>query len=550
MPAMDVMLSTQAKLRAELGLVKVVAIPSPKFKRNGTQAYVSVLNRYDFFPTKPGPYHKKTVQLSDTCPAGDPVTSVSQISKGLFKRMQGDDISAPVEAKDQQNDAPYLFEVSIGTPPQKVLLAFDTGSADLWLIDLRSYPRSSSTFQPLEELEWKIQHADGSSARGTVGTDVVSIGGLFIMNQSIQIPTHLSLPFMVGTKQGVLGLGFRVRNSIHTLGIPNPQRTLIDTLSVQADIPLEAKLFTSALYSASSRDKQSFYTFGWIDQDLVKSSGQEIAWTEIDKSQGFWMFRSEQATINDRTMTRPGNKAIADTGTALALLSDEVCEALYDQIQGATYSKDYQGYIIPRSITVDQLPELSIAVGDKAFVIQKQDLVFAPAGAEFWYGGVQSRGNNPFDILGDTFLKSIYAIWDRGRSRFGDVPEAALPQQDGSSSSDTSKTSTPRRFDQSPSISLKDLEGETPRADKGKGAGNPDSGRVAKGGVAQEGAQSFEQKDHEAAQNVAPAVQITERADGRPKGLKRGLTFPLTSDDRSKLDIRKAYGDIAGVFPE
>ncbi|KAL1837235.1 hypothetical protein VTJ49DRAFT_4094 [Mycothermus thermophilus] len=592
MPAMEIMLSTQAKLRAELGLTKVVAIPNPKCKCNGTQIYVSVLSRYDFVPTKPGPYYKKTVLLSDTSPDADPATNGTRITKGLFKKTQDNDTSAPVEAKDQHNDPPYLFEISIGTPPQKFMLAFDTGSADLWLIDLLSYPRSSSTFQPLEDLEWKIQHADGSSALGIVGTDVVSIGGLLIMNQAIQIPTHLSLPFMVGTKEGVLGLGFRARNSIHTLGIPNPQRTLIDNLSAQADIPLEAKLFTSALYSVSSR-KQSFYTFGWIDKDLVKASGQKIAWTEVDKSQGFWMFRSERTTVNGKTIARPGNKAIADTGTALTLLSDEVCEALYNQIPGSTYSEKYQGYTIPRSITLDQLPEFSIAVGDKEFVIQKQDLVFSQANAEFWYGGVQSRGNNPFDILGDSFLKSIYAIWDRGNSRFGavpkheeiqnlewkadpclgDVPESSLPQQDGSLSSNTPNTSTPKCSSPGSKTLPEDSEDERPKADKGKGVEKPDSGPIPKPKDVQEGAQASEQQgdgpkglkrgltfplvqdgtqtsEPQVTQNVAQVAQAAEQVGGRPQGLKRGLTFPLTSEERSKLDIRKAYGDIAGVFPE
>jgi len=178
----------------------------------------------------------------------------------------------------------------------------------------------------------------------------------------------------------------------------------------QEDIPKEAELFTSAFYSLRDDDDKSFYTFGWIDEDLVKASGEEIAWTKIDNSQGFWQVPSTSAIINGQTINQADNTAIVDTGTTLALVSDQVCDALYKAIKGATYSSQYQGYIVPNTVKAEDLPDFSVAIGDKQFVIQKEDLVFAPADANHWYGGVQSRGDMTFDILGDTFLKSIYAV--------------------------------------------------------------------------------------------------------------------------------------------
>ena len=109
-------------------------------------------------------------------------------------------------------------------------------------------------------------------------------------------------------------------------------------------------------------------------------------------------------------MTLSGNTAIADTGTTLALVSDEVCDALYKAIPGAKYDSQQQGYVFPLTTKPEDLPEFKVAVGDNLFVIQPEDLAFAPADDKNWYGGVQSRGNNPFDILGDAFLKSVYAV--------------------------------------------------------------------------------------------------------------------------------------------
>jgi hypothetical protein len=44
------------------------------------------------------------------------------------------------------------------------------------------------------------------------------------------------------------------------------------------------------------------------------------------------------------------------------------------------------------------------------------------------YGGIQSRGDSKFDILGDTWLKAVYAIFDQGNQRFGVVQRVEKEQ--------------------------------------------------------------------------------------------------------------------------
>lgn len=271
-------------------------------------------------------------------------------------------------------------------------------------------PRKSSTWKDSAHQAWQISYGDGSTASGTVGTDVVSIGGLKIQKQSIEMASQLSSQFAQGSSDGLLGLAFPSINTITSNGRADPQPTPVANMIRQGDIPKNTELFTSAFYSSKDKAADSFYTFGFIDQDLVKASGKDIVWTDIDNSQGFWMFASTSATINGKKVTRDNNTAIADTGTTLALVSDDVCEALYGAIKGATYSEEQQGWLIPTSVTAADLPNFSLAVGDTEFTIQKEDLLFAAADDKNWYGGVQSRGENPFDILGDTFLKSIYAV--------------------------------------------------------------------------------------------------------------------------------------------
>lgn len=58
------------------------------------------------------------------------------------------------------------------------------------------------------------------------------------------------------------------------------------------------------------------------------------------------------------------------------------------------------------------MPSIKIDVGGKMFKIQKEDLGFADVGNGYTFGGIQPRGDLPFDILGDIFLKGSYVIFD------------------------------------------------------------------------------------------------------------------------------------------
>jgi hypothetical protein len=427
------------------GLQRIKLVPNPKYKRSGPKSYVYLLQKWGFEPTKPGPYHfmEKTPHTG-LLHRVKSMTSKSKPTtyKVLAKKDPATGESGEVTAEDQQNDSEYLCPVQIGTPAQTLMLDFDTGSSDLWVWST-SLPKSitaaatghtifdpskSSTFKKSAGSKWKISYGDSSSASGTVGTDTVSIGGLTITNQAIELSSKLSAQFQQGAGDGLLGLAW---GSINTV-TPKPVQTPVENMITEDAIPKTAELFTANLGSwrdANEPDKgASFYTFGYIDQDVLTAAGSEIQYTPVDNSQGFWMFASASATVNGKTITQSGNTAIADTGTTLALVADATCEAIYAAIPGATYDQTQQGWIFPSSTTADQLPVVTFAVGDNQFAVQKEDLGFADAGNGMVYGGIQSRGTMTFDILGDTFLKGIYAVFDQGNTRFGAVQRVEQTQ--------------------------------------------------------------------------------------------------------------------------
>ncbi|KAL9589642.1 MAG: hypothetical protein Q9203_001565 [Teloschistes exilis] len=413
-------------------LIRVKRIHNPKYQPSGLKSYVFLLNKYNFAPTKPGPYFQGgKVQQKGKHGLGRLFGGKAQVQKVLQKRNTTDGQPGDVPAEDQQNDSQYLCTVTIGTPPQTFKLDFDTGSADLWVWSTELPkstntsghnvfdPKKSSSFKKTVGSSWKISYGDGSNASGDVGTDKVDVGGLVIQKQSIELAKTLSAQFSSGVGDGLLGLAY---GSINTV-TPKPVATPVENMIAQTDIPKTSELFTA--YLGSYKDKNdpdhgaSFYTFGYLDEKAL--NGQTPYYTPIDNSKGFWQFNSTTASVGSKKIQRAGNTAIADTGTTLALVDDSLCKAIYDAIPGAKYDDQQQGYLIPSSITVDQLPVVSFDVGGREFAVQKEDLTFADAGDGFTYGGIQSRGDLPFDILGDTWLKGIYAIFDQGNKRFGAV---------------------------------------------------------------------------------------------------------------------------------
>lgn len=258
-----------------------------------------------------------------------------------------------------------------------------------------------------KDATWKIAYNDESSAGGIVGTDIVNLGGLKLKPQAIQLANMVSTNFQQIPGDGILGLAYGFINHVS----PTPVATPPETLAIQKNYPVEKQVFTAYLSSykdAADRDHRSFYTFGFIDQKALQ--GQKIHYTDVDNSQGLWQYPSTTATIGDRQVVRFDNTAVADTGTTLSLIDDSICATIYDQIPGSRYEPLVQGYIFPANTSLDALPLVKFAFGDKEFAVQKEDMAYASVGNDLVYGAIQSRGDLSFDVVGGTMLKAVYTV--------------------------------------------------------------------------------------------------------------------------------------------
>src|SRR6266436_6225517 len=100
----------------------------------------------------------------------------------------------------------WVFSTSLPTSQQTGHKLFD--------------PSKSKNWKALSGYSWNITYGDKSGASGTVGTDVVAVGGTSVSSQAVEIATQVSSEFVSDTaNNGLLGLAF---SSINTGEILSP----------------------------------------------------------------------------------------------------------------------------------------------------------------------------------------------------------------------------------------------------------------------------------------------------------------------------------------
>ena len=167
---------------------------------------------------------------------------------------------------------------------------------------------------------------------------------------------------------------------------------------------MDAPLFTANL----KKGEPGSYNFGYIDDSEYTG---DITYTDVDNSQGFWGFTASGYTIGTGSAVSEDIASIADTGTSLLLIPDDVVSAYYAQVSGAENSQSDGGYIFPCSAT---LPDISFNIAGYNAVVPGSYINYAPVseGSSSCFGGIQSSEGVGVNIFGDVFLKSQFVVFE------------------------------------------------------------------------------------------------------------------------------------------
>uniref|UniRef100_A0A1B0CG30 Putative lysosomal aspartic protease n=1 Tax=Lutzomyia longipalpis TaxID=7200 RepID=A0A1B0CG30_LUTLO len=168
-------------------------------------------------------------------------------------------------------DTQYYGVISLGTPPQKFTVVFDTGSANLWIPSAKCDSSNEA-------------YGDGSM-QGFLSQDCLAIGGFRVEDQVFaEAVTQPGMTFVTAKYDGVFGLGFK-ETAVN--------RVVPPLYNMIAQGLIEKPIFS---FYINPRIDDSFggeVIFGGSDRKLYKG---DFTYTPLT-SKSHWQFRLEVVAV-------------------------------------------------------------------------------------------------------------------------------------------------------------------------------------------------------------------------------------------------------------
>lgn len=313
-------------------------------------------------------------------------------------------------------NAQYYGEITLGTPPQKFSVIFDTGSSNLWVpsthctsiacfVHRRFDSSQSSTFKP-NGTEFEIHYGTGS-LEGIISNDILTVGDITVDGQdfgeSVKEP---GLAFAFGKFDGIFGLGY---DRISVRGVVPPFYSMVEQQLIDSPI------FSFWLGDADAGNGMGGeLVFGGIDESHFTG---DIHWAPV-RRKGYWEVELEKVVLGGEEVEMEDTGAAIDTGTSLLAVPTIVADLINKKI-GA--KKDFSGQYVVECDKIPSMPEFSLQFNGKLFSLTGHDYVLQVQGRciSAFMGLDIPEPLGPIWIIGDAFLRKFYTIYDLGKDRVG-----------------------------------------------------------------------------------------------------------------------------------
>lgn len=361
-------------------------------------------------------------------------------------------------------DGLYYVNASVGTPAQTVQLQIDTGSSDTWMFDptacsevqclgyscklcelscfpsLSSVikqspihmlispsvnPQKSSTYTTLEQGGFEIQYGTaGSLVKGDYFSDNFGIGDMVVKNLTMALATEAE-----NVPTGIMGISFPQDESITETGT-QPYPNLVSVMYTQGLIGARAySLYLDDLEAATGNILFGGYDTDKYTGDLLTLAIQPDAQTGTISTMTVALTSlgiEDSSGSQSLTNSSFAEAALLDSGTTLTLLPPAIFESLSTYFNAQYDSQE--GVALVECTTVQNAkgtvnfgfggsggPVIKVPYSEFAVPIYTstgQPATFNNGATACMFGILDQNQASLGIILGDTFLRSAYVVYD------------------------------------------------------------------------------------------------------------------------------------------
>lgn len=283
--------------------------------------------------------------------------------------------------------------------------------------------------------DFDITYGDGSGASGDYFTDVLNLGGGASLTAQTMGIAHSST-----LSPGLLGIGYDTNEASDALETPFIYSSVVDSMVTQGLISLKAY----SLYLNDLDASTGVLIFGGLDSDKYQGNLVQLPVLPDEGSNGASVYQEFNVALTSYAITStPGKSttltdgsfqmaALLDSGTSLTYLPTDLTSAIYNELDGAFDEESQLTFFNCDLLT--QYPDLTFDYGfggSSGGVIRVPIVELILPASEFVGDyqpnvsfanpcamGILPQDQEPY-ILGDTFLRSAYVVYDLANNVIG-----------------------------------------------------------------------------------------------------------------------------------
>lgn len=310
--------------------------------------------------------------------------------------------------------------VKFGSAGKELNLLMDTGSSKSWVMGETCISKACTHHNLLDESDSTTYVETLKKFSADYGSG--SVSGMWVKDNVEVAGFNVSLEFGVADK---VFDGFEnfAMDGIIGLAVPPGTEQPGFLASLIKDGHLKKPIFGVNLHRSSDRTNDGSIVFGGIDSSKVVGA---ITYSPLrPEHPGIWMITSGDAGIGGKNGGLAGQKVFIDSGTSFCFLPPDDAAKFYSTFPDARVGKTGGSYTVPCNTTAPA----HFTFGDVTYEIPAKDWVAKtplPADGGRCTSNIYSRDASGSDetkfgawLMGATFLKNVYQVYDVGQQRIG-----------------------------------------------------------------------------------------------------------------------------------